>query len=160
MSQHCEGRRALWWINRVEERSPELPTFSSHPFPAFGIKAVLIIIFQDRRAPFHTFWARNLQTLKLIGWWWWKGPSSKIRMAWVGCQSSSRFKGIGSPDRLGGLLWLGTLQRQFRLYIPFLGIARPQPQFLHSCVCERFIYSQDRSTYFPQQKRQTHRGNI
>ena len=31
-----------------------------------------------------------------------------------------------------------TLQRQFRLYIPFLGIARPQPQFLHSCVCERF----------------------
>jgi hypothetical protein len=52
-----------------------------------------------------------------------------------------------------------TLQRQFRLYIPFLGIARPQPQFPHSCVCERFIYSQDRSTYFLQQKRQTHRGN-
>jgi hypothetical protein len=24
-----------------------------------------------------------------------------------------------------------TLQRQFRLYIPFLGIARPQPQFPH-----------------------------
>ncbi len=30
----------------------------------------------------------------------------------------------------------------------------------HSCVCERFIYSQDQSTYFLQQKRQTHRGNI
>jgi hypothetical protein len=55
-----------------------------------------------------------------------------------------------------------TLQRQFRLHtcIPFLGIARPQPQFPHSCVCERFIYSQDRSTYFLQQKRQTNRGNI
>ena len=53
-----------------------------------------------------------------------------------------------------------TLQRQFRLYIPFLGIARPQPQYPHSCVCERFIYSQDLSTYFLQQKRQTHRGNI
>ncbi len=53
-----------------------------------------------------------------------------------------------------------TLQRQFRLYIPFLGIARSQPQFTHSCVCEQFIYSQDRSTYFLQQKRQTHRGNI
>ncbi len=39
-----------------------------------------------------------------------------------------------------------TLQRQFRLYIPFLGIARPQPQFPYSCVCERFIYSQDRSS--------------
>ncbi len=35
---------------------------------------------------------------------------------------------------------------QSRLYIPFLGIARPQSQFLHSCVCERFIHSQDRST--------------
>jgi hypothetical protein len=32
---------------------------------------------------------------------------------------------------------------------PFLGIARPQSQFPHSCVCERFIHSQDRSTYFP-----------
>ncbi len=53
-----------------------------------------------------------------------------------------------------------VLQRQFRLCIPFLGIARPQPQFLHSCVCEWFIYSQDRSTYFLQPKRQTHRGNI
>ncbi len=42
-----------------------------------------------------------------------------------------------------------ALQRQFSLYIPFLGIARPQPQFPHSGVCERFIYSQDRSTLFP-----------
>jgi hypothetical protein len=31
----------------------------------------------------------------------------------------------------------------------FGGIAQPQSQFPHSCVCERFIYSQDRSTYFP-----------
>ncbi len=53
-----------------------------------------------------------------------------------------------------------TLQKQFRLYIPFLGIARPQPQFQHSCVLERFIYSQDQSTYFLQQNRQTDRGNI
>ncbi len=30
--------------------------------------------------------------------------------------------------------------------IPSLGIARPQPQFPHSCVFERFIYSQDQST--------------
>jgi hypothetical protein len=37
-----------------------------------------------------------------------------------------------------------ALQRQFRLYIPFLGIARPQPQFPHSCVFELFIYSQAR----------------
>ncbi len=36
----------------------------------------------------------------------------------------------------------------------------PQPQFPQSCVFERFIYSQDQSTYFLQQNRQTHRGNI
>jgi hypothetical protein len=53
-----------------------------------------------------------------------------------------------------------ALQRQFRLYIPFLGIARPQSQFPHSCVFERFIYFQDQSSYFLQQNRQTHRGNI
>jgi hypothetical protein len=53
-----------------------------------------------------------------------------------------------------------TLQRQFRLYIPFLGVARPQPQFPHSCVFERFIYYQDQSTYFLQRNRQTRRGNI
>jgi hypothetical protein len=59
-----------------------------------------------------------------------------------------------------GRLLDAALQRQFRLYIPFLGIARPQIQFPHSCVCEQFIYSQDQSTYFIQQNRQTHRGNI
>ncbi len=42
-----------------------------------------------------------------------------------------------------------TLQGKSNLYIPFLVIARPQSQFPHSCVCERLIYSQDRSIYFP-----------
>ncbi len=53
-----------------------------------------------------------------------------------------------------------SLQRQLRLYIPFLGIVWPQPKFPHSSVFERFIYSQDQSTYFLQQNRQTHHGNI
>jgi hypothetical protein len=39
------------------------------------------------------------------------------------------------------------MQRKSHLGIPFLGFARPQSQFPHSCVCERFIYSQDQSTY-------------
>jgi hypothetical protein len=43
----------------------------------------------------------------------------------------------------------GTLQGKSQLCIPFLGIARPQSQLPHSCVYERFIYSQDRSTHFP-----------
>ncbi len=44
---------------------------------------------------------------------------------------------------------LHTLQRKSLLRIPGKGIARQQSQFPHSCVCERFTYSQDRSTYFP-----------
>ncbi len=43
---------------------------------------------------------------------------------------------------------LRTLQRNFYLCIPRRGITRPQSQFTHSCVCERSICSQDRSTYY------------
>ncbi len=39
--------------------------------------------------------------------------------------------------------------RKIPFCIPFLGFARPQSQFSHSCACERLTYSQDRSTYFP-----------
>jgi len=42
-----------------------------------------------------------------------------------------------------------TLQRKSHLCIPRKGISRPQSQFPHSCVCERFLYSQDRFTSFP-----------
>jgi hypothetical protein len=42
-----------------------------------------------------------------------------------------------------------ALQGKSYLCIPFLGIARLQSQFPESCVCERFICSQDRSTYLP-----------
>jgi hypothetical protein len=41
-----------------------------------------------------------------------------------------------------------TQYRKFETKIPRKGIAtRPQSQFPHSCVCERFLYSQDRSAY-------------
>ncbi len=53
-----------------------------------------------------------------------------------------------------------ALQRKSHLCIPFLDIARPQSQFPHSCVFDRFIYSQDRSTYFLQKNRQVDRGNV
>ncbi len=51
--------------------------------------------------------------------------------------------------RLSGKSHKWALQRKSYLCIPFLGIELPQSQFPHSCVSERFIYSQDRSTYFP-----------
>jgi hypothetical protein len=42
-----------------------------------------------------------------------------------------------------------TQQGKSLLCIPRKGIARPLSQFSHSCVCGRFIYSWDRSIYFP-----------
>ncbi len=60
-----------------------------------------------------------------------------------------RFRNLGGvPFHLSQVS--ATLQRKFHLCISFLGIARPQSQFPHLCAYERFIYSQDRSTYFPQ----------
>ncbi len=47
----------------------------------------------------------------------------------------------------------GTLQRKSHKCIPRKGITRPQSHFSHACVCERFIYSQQRllinSLWFP-----------
>ncbi len=46
---------------------------------------------------------------------------------------------------------LYTLQRinteNWKKNIPIKGIARPQSQFPHSCACERFIYSHNRSAF-------------
>ncbi len=54
-------------------------------------------------------------------------------------------------------VWMySALQRKSHIGIPFLGIAWPQSQFPYSCVCERFIYSQDRSIYI--NRSQTHEG--
>jgi hypothetical protein len=36
-----------------------------------------------------------------------------------------------------------ALQGKFHLCIPFLGMARLQSQFPHSCVCELFVYSHE-----------------
>ncbi len=40
-----------------------------------------------------------------------------------------------------------TLCRKSELCIPSNETARPRSRFLHSCICDRFIYSQDRSAY-------------
>ncbi len=51
-------------------------------------------------------------------------------------------------------------QRRPDLCIPRNKTARPRCQFPHSCLCEWFIYSHNRSSYFLQQNRRTDRGNI
>jgi hypothetical protein len=46
------------------------------------------------------------------------------------------------------------------IYVFFSGNCGASVTYPDSCACERFIYSQDRSTYFLQQNRQIDGGNI
>ncbi len=70
-------------------------------------------------------------------------------------KKNQRIRGQGQTDEEIQRTIGHTLQRKSHLGI--LGIAQHQPQFPHSC--ERFVQSQDRSTYFLQQNRQTDCGN-
>ncbi len=45
-----------------------------------------------------------------------------------------------------------TQYRKFETNIPRKGIARPQSQFPHSCVCVRFIYSHNQSAFYAAEK--------
>jgi hypothetical protein len=49
----------------------------------------------------------------------------------------------------GFCTFAGRTAKKFDLCFPRKGTAWPQTQFPHLCVCERFIYSHDPSTYFP-----------
>ncbi len=62
-----------------------------------------------------------------------------------------RVEAILTPAKVSVLLYTAKWE---------LGIAWPQSQFPHSCVCEWFLYSLDRCTYFLQQNRRIDRGNI
>jgi hypothetical protein len=48
---------------------------------------------------------------------------------------------------IGTNLFVKTQYGKSETNIPRKGIARPQSQLPHSCVCERFIYSRDRSAF-------------
>ncbi len=50
--------------------------------------------------------------------------------------------------------------RKFETNITGKGIARPQSQFPHSCVCKRFIYPHNRSAYSSAGNMWTDPGNI
>ncbi len=53
-----------------------------------------------------------------------------------------------------------TQYRKIETNMPRKETARLQSQFLHSCFCERFIYSSDRSAYSAaQENRWAERGN-
>jgi hypothetical protein len=45
-----------------------------------------------------------------------------------------------------------TLYKKSFLCIPRNETAQPRSQFLHTCICERFIYSQDWSAYYATEK--------
>ncbi len=53
-----------------------------------------------------------------------------------------------------------TQCRTFETNIPRKGIVRPQSNFPRSCVCELFIYSQDRSAYSAAGYMRTYPGNL
>ncbi len=57
-------------------------------------------------------------------------------------------------------LWILYTATAMPFIYSFSGNSAASVQFPHSCVYERFIYSQDQSTYFLQKNRQTHRVNI
>ncbi len=114
---------------------------------------------------------QSLKSLERMGWIqarWYTSPSLKclggfvdlrLLMYWVDRTRVPPWHAMLVKTR-AEMTWLpprheteatdySTLQGKSHLCIPFLGIARPQYQFPHSCVCDRFIYSQDWSTYFP-----------
>jgi hypothetical protein len=53
-----------------------------------------------------------------------------------------------------------TQYRKSKTNIPRKGTAPPLFQFPHSCVCERFIYSHDRSAFSAEENMWTDPGNI
>ncbi len=69
---------------------------------------------------------------------------------------ASSITGNGEVSPFRGVILFSCTATKSHLCIPFLGIAWPQSQFPRSSVCERFTFSQDRSTYiyFLQQNRQ------
>ncbi len=56
-------------------------------------------------------------------------------------KDSYRFVFTVEGRRVGGIGRRTATKIPFMYCIPFSGNARPQSQFLHSCVCDRFIYS-------------------
>jgi hypothetical protein len=93
------------------------------------------------------------RTKKTLPWWLGGGRGKDDRKQNTLVPLFKSFS--GKREEVGG-----ALQRKSHLCIAFLGIARPQSQCPHSCVCERFIYYQDLSTYFLQQNRQIDHGDI
>ncbi len=59
-----------------------------------------------------------------------------------------------------GLITVKNQYRKFETNIPRKGIPRQQSQFQHSCICERFIYSHNRSAYSTAGNMWTDPGNI
>ncbi len=92
---------------------------------------------------------------------WWRVAGHQRRSSHTLCRGSARSRNENTEVEQKSEIYPqdDTVQRKSSLSIPFLGLARPQSRFPSSCVWKRFIYCQDRSTYFLQQNRQIDRGN-
>ncbi len=108
------------------------------------VSAYLFEILQSLRTGSHAAQAKVLQDCALSVIYW-----SELRYV------DTRLKNTTSSYRRSVLFYLvmvtwphckDTLPK-IETNIPRIGIARPQFQFSHSCICELIIYSHDRSAY-------------
>jgi hypothetical protein len=100
-------------------------------FPASAVPCLTSLFLVSRPLLFHVLRLRSLSPIIC--------PLSQVSVPFlpssVPCLPSS------VPCLVMSKNGLDALQRKSHLCIPFLGIAQPQSQFPHSCVCERFQYS-------------------
>ncbi len=77
------------------------------------------------------------------------------------CSNPSLTRGcvVSVPEKMQASLSSKTT-RCTATKIPFMNSWEMRCLIPHSCVCERFLYSQDRSTYFLKQNRQIDCGNV
>ncbi len=115
---------------------------------------VLLCMFLVTRSIFRTVcsieeWRNGADTNRhnpmIIGHHYWRTRKSNIT------HPNKRMYNVHTANAMYG---------KFEITIPRNETSRPRSQFPHSCICERFIYSYDRSTNAIQQNRRTDRGNL
>ncbi len=85
-----------------------------------------------------SFW----QSKTTIAVWQWN-PNPMILLLGVESVTPIKYPGV-LPSRSSAPVYYGI---SLHLCVPRNETARLRSQFPHSCVCEQFIYSHDRSTY-------------
>jgi hypothetical protein len=78
---------------------------------------------------------------------WFAGTTNSCGFPCQNCMKVPLITMLGGGGEQLEMRMAHALYRKSNLCIPGKGLALPKSQILHSCVCERFIYSQEWSTY-------------